>query len=81
MGWLLPVLAVAGAFPAAAAPALPSLSATTAARAPAQASVRIVSGAQVVLGKSADAGPYLISKASVRVEDGTRRPAQLVEFQ
>ena len=47
----------------------------------AQASVRIVSGARVTLGKAALGEPYLVSKASVRLEDGSRRPAQLVEFQ
>ena len=48
------------------------------ARASATASVRIVSGTRVHLGPAA--GQRLI-KAAVRIEDGSRRPALLVEFQ
>jgi hypothetical protein len=51
------------------------------ARASAQASVRIVAGARVHLGPSADASEARLIKASVRTEDGQRRPAILVEFQ
>jgi hypothetical protein len=45
---------------------------------PAQATVRILSGAKVHLGPSSDAR---LVKASVRVEDGQRRPAYLIEFE
>ena len=54
-----------------AAPAAP-------ARASAQASVRILSGARVHLGPSSKAR---MVKAAVRVEDGQRRPAYLIEFE
>ncbi len=60
-----------------AAIAQPAL-APTAAVMPAQASVRILSGARVHLGPSSKAR---LVKASVRVEDGQRRPALLIEFQ
>ncbi len=45
---------------------------------PAQATVRILSGTKVHLGPSSDAR---LIKASVRVEDGQRRPAYLIEFE
>ena len=45
---------------------------------PAQATVRIVSGARVHLGPLAKAR---MVKASIRVEDGQRRPAFLIEFE
>ena len=45
---------------------------------PARATVRIVSGAKVHLGPSSSA---MMVKASVRVEDGQRRPAYLIEFE
>lgn len=51
------------------------------ARASATASVRIVAGAQVHLGPSAANGVARLVKASVRIEGGQRRPAQLIEFQ
>ena len=53
----------------------------TKAVAQATATARILSGAKVRL--SADAQPegYVMKPAQVTVEDGTRRPAQLVEFQ
>jgi hypothetical protein len=55
--------------------------AKTGATVAAQATVRIVSGSRVKLGQAADNGGYHVTKASVRVEDGTRREAELVEFQ
>ena len=61
------------------APAAPSHPAP--AIAPASASVRILAGARVTLGKSADSGSFQLASASVRLEDGSRRRAQLVEFQ
>lgn len=45
---------------------------------PAQATVRILSGAKVHLGPSSRA---MMIKASVQVEDGQRRPAYLIEFE
>lgn len=45
---------------------------------PARATVRILSGARVHLGPSTKP---LMTKASVRVEDGQRRPAFLIEFE
>jgi len=45
---------------------------------PARATVRILSGAKVHLGPASDAR---LVKASVRVEDGQRRPAYLIEFE
>ena len=48
------------------------------ARASAQATVRILSGARVHLGPSSTAR---MVKAAVRVEDGQRRPAYLIEFE
>lgn len=70
----------------ASAPAAPAdggarFEAKTGASASARATVRIVAGTRVTLGKAADSGPYHVTKASVRVEDGSRRTAQLVEFQ
>jgi hypothetical protein len=49
-------------------------------RASATATVRIIAGAKVHLGPSAASESRLV-KASVRTEDGQRRPAQLIEFQ
>lgn len=45
---------------------------------PARVTVRILSGARVHLGPSSRAQ---MIKASVRVEDGERRPAYLIEFE
>lgn len=45
---------------------------------PARATVRILSGAKVHLGPSSE--PIMI-RASVRAEDGQRRPAYLIEFE
>ena len=53
----------------------------TKAVAPAQASVRILSGARVNLSAAAQPEGHAVKRAQVTVEDGTRRPAQLVEFQ
>ena len=67
---------------AALASASPNLSAqngsSTPTRASALATVRILPGARVHLGPSSKA--YMV-KASVRVEDGQRRPAYLIEFE
>ncbi len=58
----------------ASAPAAPS----TEARASVPATVRILPGARVHLGPSSKAR---MVKAAVRVEDGQRRPAYLIEFE
>jgi len=50
----------------------------TAARASASATVRILPGARIHLGPSAKAR---MIKAIVRIEDGQRRPAFLIEFE
>ena len=48
------------------------------ARASASATIRILQGARVHLGPSSETR---LVKASVRVEDGQRRPAFLIEFE
>ena len=53
----------------------------TKAVAPAQATVRILSGAKVSLSAAAQPEGYKLTTAEVTLEDGRRRPAQLVEFQ
>ena len=53
----------------------------TKAVAPAQASARILSGAKVSLGAAAQPDGHQRTAARVTLEDGRRRPAQLVEFQ
>ncbi len=58
----------------ASAPTAPS----TVARASAPATVRILPGARVHLGPSSK---VRMVKAAVRVEDGQRRPAYLIEFE
>ena len=58
----------------ASAPAGPAMSE----RASAQVSIRILSGTRVHLGPSLTAR---MVKAVVRVEDGQRRPAYLIEFE
>jgi hypothetical protein len=51
------------------------------ARVPTQVSVRIVRGARVALGKSSSAPGHLVRRSVVTVEDGSKRPARLVEFE
>lgn len=53
----------------------------TKAIAPAQASVRILPGARVSFRANAEASGHVLKDATIIVEDGTRRPAKLVEFQ
>ena len=48
---------------------------------PAQAFVRILPAARVSLGPHAEGGGRTLTNATITVEDGTRRPAKLVEFQ
>lgn len=55
--------------------------APTKAVASARATVRILSGAKVSLGKQAEAQGYKLNNAKVTVEDGRQLPAKLVEFQ
>jgi len=54
---------------------------STKAVAPAQATVRILSGAKIRLGAERQPEGYRMKPAVVTVEDGSRRSAQLVEFQ
>ena len=79
---LLPafVLAVVAASGGASASAGLSAAPTRAA-APAQASVRILPGAKVNLTASAEADGYRLTPATITLEDGSRRPARLIEFQ
>ena len=53
----------------------------TKAVAPAQATVRILSGAKVSLSASTQPEGRKLTASQVTLEDGRRRPAQLVEFQ
>ena len=64
---MLGLLALSALTPAPVAPASPP-----------RAVVRIVSGARLHLGPTSKAR---MIKASVRVEDGQRRPAYLIEFE
>lgn len=68
-------------FLAAIAAAPPQPAPRPVASAMAQVSVRIVSGARVELGKSASAPGHSVRHGIVTVEDGTKRPARLVEFE
>ena len=81
MAALTAFLLLAAAQPAAPTADRPQFEAKTGVSATSQVSVRILSGARVTLGLSADSGNYHVTAASVRLEDGTRRSAQLVEFQ
>ena len=65
------------------APALPASTrvAGTAASASARASVVILPGARVSLSGSAESQGYRTHTATVTLEDGSRKPAKLVEFQ
>jgi hypothetical protein len=47
----------------------------------AQATVRIISGAKIRLSAASQPEGHVMKRTQVTVEDGTRRPAQLVEFQ
>lgn len=47
----------------------------------AKATVRILPGAKVSLSGQAEAQGYQPTNAMITVEDGSRRPAKLVEFQ
>ena len=47
----------------------------------ARASVVILSGAKVSLSGAAEAQGYKLNAATITLEDGSRRPAKLVEFQ
>ena len=53
----------------------------TRAVASAQVSVRILPGAKVSMDGTAETEGYKLTRATVTIEDGTRRSAQLVEFQ
>ena len=43
-------------------------------------SVRIISGARVSPGRSADAPGHIRRRSLIRTEDGSRQAAQLIEF-
>ena len=77
--WLMDLFAALALLAAAAAPA--PVHVPTRAVAPAQATVRILSGAKVSLSAAPQPEGHVMKRAQVSVEDGTRRPAQLVEFQ
>jgi len=47
----------------------------------ARASVRIVAAARITLSEAPQPDGYAMKPAQVKLEDGTLRPAQLVEFQ
>jgi hypothetical protein len=47
----------------------------------ANATVRIVAGAKVHLGPAAATSEARLIEATIRTEDGQRRPAVLIEFQ
>jgi len=53
----------------------------TSAVAPALATVRILSGAKIRLSAETQPEGYAMKRAQITVEDGTRRNAQLVEFE
>jgi hypothetical protein len=61
--------------------AVPPAHVPTRAVAAAQASVRIVKPARVSLSAKAQPDGHQQHKAMVTLEDGSRRPARLVEFQ
>lgn len=54
---------------------------TTAVTASAQASVRILPGARIVLGDQREAAGHRFIDARITVEDGSQRDAKLMEFQ
>lgn len=61
--------------------ATPPVHVPTKAVASAQASVRILSAARISLTAAPQPEGYKVNAAQVTLEDGSRRPAQLVEFQ
>ena len=69
---LASIAPVAGPLPATQAPVV---------RASTSVAVRIVRGARVELGRSADAEGYSVTSNVVRLEDGSARAARLIEFQ
>lgn len=74
-------MAVLFAFSLLAAAPLVSAHVPTKAAAAAQASVRILKPARVRLGAEPQPDGRKLQAATVTVENGSRRPAQLVEFQ
>ncbi|MEO8618358.1 MAG: hypothetical protein ABI412_03245 [Sphingomicrobium sp.] len=53
----------------------------TSVRAEARATVRIVRGARLQWGSNDVPGEARLTNISVRIEDGTSRPARLIEFE
>lgn len=77
-------LSLAFAFLAAAAPGGSAASPThvpVKAVVAAKATVRILSGARVKLSDLNEADGHRLNPATITAEDGSKRPAQLVEFQ
>lgn len=72
----IPLLLAAAATAAGASPPAPTKAAVSA-----QAFVRILPGARVALGPAARSQGYRLNAAMVRLEDGSRRSARLVEFE
>jgi hypothetical protein len=52
----------------------------TAVRANARVSVRIISGARIELGRSAGTPDQPVRQSLIRLDDGSRQIAQLIEF-
>jgi len=63
------------------APAASATPLSSRASASAQASVRILSAAKVRLGSDTQPEGYKVTAGQIRLEDGSRHPAKLVEFQ
>ena len=60
--------------------ALPAPRADAGIRAIARVSVRIMSGGRVALGRSPETSGQPVRRSLIRLEDGSRQTAQLIEF-
>jgi len=81
MAHLIAILLAAAAQPAPAQSEARRAFVPTRAVASAQASVRILPGAKISLSADAETDGYKLNSATITVEDGSQRPAKLVEFQ
>jgi hypothetical protein len=81
MAGLLTMAIMAAQLGAGAPLTAPSAPSPNLASASAQASVRILPGAKVSLSGGAEAQGYKLTSANITLEDGSQRPAELVEFQ
>ena len=81
MAGLLTMAIIAAQLGAGAPLAAPSAPSPIIASASAQALVRILPGAKVSLSGGAEAQGYKLTSADITLEDGSQRPAELVEFQ